>query len=161
MAAGLLLTPAHIRNFWIKVARAGPDDCWLWTGWRNDFGHGRFEVAGDKFLASHISLILTGQPRPAPPNDYALHGDTCVSAACVNPAHLRWGSAKDNADDRDRLGLRVPKSGVEHHNAKLDPDKVRYIRSSPLNQYQLARELGVSQPIIGQVRRGLTWKHVP
>jgi hypothetical protein len=160
LASGLLLTPEHIRNFWLKVARAGPDECWLWTGWRNAFGHGRFEVAGQKLLASHLALILTGQPRPPAPRDNALHGDTCVSPSCVNPAHLRWGTHKENSADRERLGRRIPRSGTTHHNAKLDPDKVRYIRSSPLNQHELARELGVSQPIIGQVRRGVTWKHV-
>lgn len=161
MADRLLLSPEHIRNFWKKVAKGGPDECWIWTGWKNHSGHARFEVAGQKLLATHVSLILTGQPRPEPPNHFALHGDTCVSASCVNPHHLRWGSARDNADDRDRLGRRDPKRGSAHGNARLNEDLVRYIRQSPLNQYELAAQLGVSQVSIGNVRRGKTWAHVP
>lgn len=161
MATGLLLTPDHIRNFWSKVARGDPDECWPWIGWKNPKGHGRFEVAGDKYLASHLALILTGNPRPPAPNDWALHSDACVDGSCTNPDHLRWGSPKQNADDRDRLGRRLAPRGEAHPIAKLDEDKVRYIRSSPLNQYELARELGVSQPLIGKVRRRILWAHVP
>lgn len=160
MASGLLLTPDHIRNFWNKVDRRGPDECWPWTGWRNHFGHGRFEVAGQKLLASHLALILTGQPRPSSPGDNALHGDTCTTAACVNPAHLRWGTQKENCDDRERLGRRAPARGERHGLSKLSVEKVRYIRSSPLNTYELAEELGVSQPTVAKVRRREAWAHV-
>jgi hypothetical protein len=162
LADRLLLSPEHIRNFWLKVRKAGPDDCWIWAGWRNSFGHGRFEVAGDKLLASHVALILSGQPRPKPPNDFALHGDTCESAACVNPAHLRWGTAQQNADDRDRLGRRTPPIGEGHGNSKLSEEQVRYARSrTDISQRAMARELGVTQPLIGAIRRREIWTHLP
>jgi hypothetical protein len=161
MAARLLLSPEHIRNFWNKVDRRGPDDCWLWTGWRNSFGHGRFEVAGQKLLASHVALVLSGQPRPEAPHDNALHGDTCVHPACVNPAHLRWGTHKENSADRERLGRHVPAKGEGHGMAKLTEDAVRYIRARvDLSQRALARELGVTQTLIGRVRRRKIWTHV-
>jgi hypothetical protein len=160
VAIDLLLSPEHIRNFWRKVAKRAPDECWLWTGWRNHSGHARFEVSGQKLLATHISLILDGQPRPAAPNDNALHGDTCVNASCVNPAHLRWGTHKENSGDRERLGRRTPARGEGSGMSKLTEDDVRFIRSSPLNQYELAGLLGVSQPTIGNIRRRATWKHV-
>jgi len=161
MADGLLLSPEVIRNFWAKVDKSGPNGCWLWTAWKNETGHGRFEIAGKKYLASHIALTLMGNPRPEPPAHWALHGDLCPTC-CIrpDPAHLRWGTPQDNVDDRERLGRRSPARGEGHGNAKLNDELVRYIRSSPLSQRALAREIGVSQPLIGNVRRREIWAHV-
>lgn len=161
MAAKLLLSAENIRNYWAKVQKAGPDDCWPWIGWRNDngTGHGRFEVARQKLVATHVALILDGRPRPPPPNDNALHGD-CSNRWCCNPNHLRWGTALENAEDRDRLGRRIALRGEDHGVAKLTEDDVRHIRRSDLSQRRLAKELGVSQPLVGKIRRRLLWAHV-
>lgn len=153
------LTPAQIARFWSKVDRGGPNGCWLWRGWTNHSGHPRFDLGFEKVLATHVALTIFGKPRPASPNDLALHGDLCP-ANCCNPDHIRWGTGKQNADDRDRLGRRNPARGEAHGVAKLTDEKVRYIRSSPLNQYQLAAELGVSQVLVGRVRNGHIWTHV-
>jgi transcriptional regulator len=40
---------------------------------------------------------------------------------------------------------------------KLTEAQVRYIRSSPLSQRKLAKELGVTQPAIGMIRRRVNW----
>ena len=160
MAYDLLLSPLHIRNFWAKVDKSDPGGCWLWTGWKNETGHPRFEVAGQKLLATHVSLILSGQPRPEPPNHYALHGDACISASCVRPEHLRWGTAKQNTEDRDRLGRRTPARGSRHANSVLTEAKVREIRASELPTRVLAERFGVSTVTIGLIRKGRAWKHV-
>lgn len=161
MAYDLLLSPHHIRNFWAKVQKGvGPHDCWAWTGWKNQSGHARFEVAGQKVLATHVALILFGRPRPAPPSDCALHSDHCVTPSCVNPDHLRWGSQKENADDRDRLRRRTPLKGEQHGNAKLTDEQVRYIRAAKKSQYVIAREVGVTQARVSAIRRGAAWQHV-
>ncbi len=43
----------------------------------------------------------------------------------------------------------------------LDWDKVRYIRSSSKSAVALARELGVSDTLVGKVRRGVIWNGAP
>jgi hypothetical protein len=161
MAERLLLSPEHIRNFWLKVRVGGPEECWPWVGWRNHSGHGRFEVAGAKLLASHLALILTGKPRPCAPRDNALHGDTCTTADCVNPAHLRWGTHKQNSADRERLGRRIPARGEQSGMSKLTEAQVRYARARvDISQRKMAAELGVTQPLIGAIRRREIWTHV-
>ncbi len=44
--------------------------------------------------------------------------------------------------------------------SKLTPEKVRAIRASSDSQNILAREYGVSQAVIRDVKAGKTWKHV-
>jgi hypothetical protein len=146
-------------RFWSKVAVANEDECWLWRGWGNVEGYGRFDVDGKKPLATHIALMLAGRPRPAAPNDKALHGD-CSNPRCCNPAHLRWGSGLENADDRERLQRRSPARGEANGLNRLTEDQVLAIRASPLSQRAAARQFGVSQTWVSKIRRGLVWTHL-
>lgn len=146
------------RRFWAKIDKSGPNGCWLWTGWKNKEGYGRFDLAELKLLATHVALLLDGRPRPSPKH-LALHSDVCTPVCC-NPAHLRWGDGKENADDRDRLGRRKPRRGSKHHNSKLTEDAVRYILASPKTQREVAAEFGVSQVLVGKIRRREAWAHV-
>ena len=77
---------------------------------------------------------------------------------CVNPSHLFLGTSADNNRDCASKGRLV--HGVKHHNAVLDPEKVRFIRSSPLSMNKLKVVLGVSFRTVQMVRSGITWKHV-
>ncbi|WP_257556500.1 hypothetical protein [Sphingobium sp. CFD-2] len=79
------------QDFWSKVDRKGDDECWLWTGAKNDGGYGTLSTR----KASHVSLEIDGRPRP--PKAFALH--SCDNPPCVNPKHLRWGSNKENMRD--------------------------------------------------------------
>ncbi|CAB4157935.1 hypothetical protein UFOVP679_57 [uncultured Caudovirales phage] len=155
------LTEKDVARFWSKVAVAGDDDCWIWTGWANRFGHGRFDVGVKKYLAHRLALVLGGFPVPAAPGDCALHGD-CSNPACCNPRHLRWGTKAENSADRDRLGRGDWSNalGEGNCNAKLTAEAVQLIRRSELSQRAMARQLGVSQRTICQIRRRETWAHV-
>lgn len=159
MRGGMVLTEGNIRSFWTHVDRGAPDECWLWTGGTNS-GYGTITTRpGKTRYASHIALVLDGRPRPKPPGDHALHGD-CSNPLCVNAKHLRWGSAKQNSDDRVRLNRNNPLKGELHFAAKLTDDAVRDIRTSGRLGVELAREYGVTVSLVSMVRHRRVWKHI-
>lgn len=143
------------RQFMSKIAHSGTG-CWEWTGDRTSTNYGQMKVGGRKVPATYVALTLSGRPREG--RLHALH--SCDNPPCVNPKHLRWGTHKENMQDkvsRGRMNLAV---GERHPLAKLTAEKVRYIRNSPLGYKALARELGVERTTIRGVRHGKIWKHV-
>lgn len=155
----LTLTSQNIKNFWAKVTKAGPDDCWLWTGGLSGDGYPAFGVGGRQFPGSHVALTLDGRPRPQPPFHHALHGD-CSNPLCVNPAHLRWGSNDENVEDKTRLKRTNPRRGERSPLAKLSEADVRYIREAPRTGRELAKAFKVSPATISLIRNRRVWAHI-
>ena len=94
------LSPGDKERFWENVQLGkGRNSCWLWTGGRSEKGYGLFYVSINgkrkKFRAHRLSLFL------ALGEDFGdlmvLH--SCHTAACVNPEHLRPGTALENLHD--------------------------------------------------------------
>lgn len=80
-------------RFWSKVDRAnGPDACWTWTAKRNPGGYGRFWIDGGETAAHRVSHTLVIGPIPA---GHVVHHE-CNVPACVNPAHLRAVTQREN-----------------------------------------------------------------
>src|SRR5687767_12056524 len=92
-------------RFWTKVDKNGPNGCWVWLVNKNNKGYGMFSInaAVGKKLAHRLSYEdAKGRiPRGA----FILH--SCDNPACVNPAHLRVGNAKDNVGDMMERGRKV------------------------------------------------------
>lgn len=85
-------------RFWGKVDRRGPGECWEWTASRDQKGYGRINIGGKHgtpVIASRVAFELTF--RPLLPGECVLH--SCDNPPCVNPAHLRAGTYRDNNRD--------------------------------------------------------------
>jgi DNA invertase Pin-like site-specific DNA recombinase len=85
----------------------------------------------------------------------------CDNPPCVRPDHLFLGTQRANIEDMRAKGRAA--RGVNHFRAKLDPDKVREIRSARAageSPYSIAARIGVSPPTVYAVLGGKTWKHV-
>lgn len=83
----------------------------------------------------------------------------CDNPNCINLEHLETGTHSDNVKDRVERGRSA--KGVSHGRAKLDEDKVRFIRSNTdLTNTDLAKKFKVDLAVIRHVKNYETWKHV-
>lgn len=89
---------------------------------------------------------------------HAIH--SCDCPPCINPAHLRWGTHRDNMKDRS-IRNRVAR-GSSAGNVKLTEENVIEIRSSTETETYsvIAKRFGVKAPCISQIKNMKTWKHL-
>lgn len=175
-------------RFWAKVdASGGPDACWPWTGSLNSGGYGAAKAEGRAESSHRVAFFLTHGHWPTPLCRHTCEGRyppgdiTCRQ--CCNPAHLREGTPKSNAEDRtasgrgsvgDRSAFRLhPESaliGSRNHKAKLNESQAAEIRrryqpatrgkwgSPPGSATALAKEYGVALPTILRILDGSGWR---
>ena len=145
-------------RFWRKVAQSKVG-CWEWNGSKLKSGYGHIRSGGKgtrTYLAHRYSYEL--HHGPIDPRHFVIH--SCDNPSCVNPAHLRQGTPLDNMLDMIAKGRKIVPVGTKHFSAKLDAEKVRFIRSSSASNASLALKFGVDASAISDVRNGVTWKHV-
>jgi hypothetical protein len=161
------MTDKLAERFWAKVdAGGGPAACWLWTASIFRSGYGQYTVDRRKeggVLSSYAHRfsyeLSTGQPIPE--GLLVLH--SCDVKACVNPTHLRLGTAADNARDKISRGRARPPRGEAHHRARLTELAVLEIKDKYLHgatTHALAREYGVTPASIQGALVGRTWQHM-
>ena len=148
-------------RFWNKVDVRGPDECWLWTGYRNAKSYGQLST-GQKPVrldyAHRVAWKLTNGSIP--------HGHLvchhCDNPPCCNPRHLFTGTAADNNRDMSAKGRSA--RGQNFTVSKLGNNEVQEIRSSyvpwKVSQQKLARRFGISRTTVGDILRGRTWNHL-
>lgn len=103
----VIKSPYKVSQRWLQAqveTRDRTNGCWEWPFYRAKDGYGSAHYEGKATQAHSLALIFDGKPRPQAPNNQALH--SCDNPPCVNPDHLRWGSAKDNVHDAFLRGRR-------------------------------------------------------
>lgn len=148
-------------RFWAKVDVRGPDECWDWRASLNTSGYGRFKYASYQQASAHRAALIihTGADHI---DLLALH--SCDRPSCVNPHHLRWGTVRDNSDDKiSRNRHRNGKlAGFTNPRCTLTPDQlaeiVHLIDRSRLHNGQIGERFGLTHSMISKIRTGNAWQ---
>ena len=136
----------------MRIAKAGPDDCWLWTGGTAGKGYGSIkkEINGKwQQVYAHRESLRLSKGEPTDLNNQALH--SCDNPTCCNPSHLNWGTESQNRREaRDRLH--------NQGNQKLKPIQVDAIRADPRVHTVIAEIYGVHHDTVARIKQGRGWK---
>jgi hypothetical protein len=156
------LTENQKRNFWDKVDKRGPDDCWPWKLRISRHGYGQAAVNCPKETALAHRVAFTLAFGPIAQGLFVCH--RCDVRNCCNPNHLFLGTNQDNMDDMNSKGRAVKVKGQDQHLSKLTPDKVLEIRSSyahgGTSLKSLSKLYGVAKSGIYCIVHRKTWKHI-
>ena len=171
-ARPIVLTDELVRRFWSRIDRKSDSECWPWKGRsRSRYGYGIItsdrRVVKCNYYAHRVSWVIANGA-DVPPKMAVLHD--CDNPACVNPAHLRLGTLKDNAYDMIKRGRGSLQNGSgpvffgeENRAAKITEDIARAIRILSAAGYsysRLSRMFHISSTQVGRVVRRGDWQHV-
>ena len=132
------------------------DTCWLWTGSKS-YGYGQFNFDNRNCRAHRYAYEMWVGPIPSG----LVLRHKCDNPICVNPDHLETGTQQDNINDRNARGRQA--KGEKQHLAKLTEDdvvEIKVLLGFGMSNRQIARQFGVSESIISNIKRGKTWAHV-
>lgn len=83
----------------------------------------------------------------------------CDNPNCANIEHLEIGTHQENVQDRVKRNRTA--KGKNNGRAKMDEDKVRFVRDNPnLSNTELARMFGVDRKVIYNIRNNINWINV-
>ena len=172
-------------RFWRQVQKHSEDECWEWLGYRDKNGYGSLNIKSKESgirahrfsYQLHIGLIPEGL--------LVLH--KCPGGGnpwCVNPAHLKVGTQKENVQDKIDAGrsrhseesrrkrsvifkgrIITPewRAKIARKNETLVDEQVRYIRellALGVSQYTIADMFDVHQGTISNIKTGKNYSHI-
>lgn len=145
-------------RFWSKVEKGA--DCWLWKGHRLPGGYGTFKGPGGKMFKAHRFAYEMAHGF-IPDGLMCLH--SCDTRNCVNPAHLRTGTNRDNMNDMHSRGRANRPVGSKHPAARLtevDVSEIRRRLNTGETQVEVASAYGLHRQTIYQIAHRKIWRHV-
>lgn len=133
------------------------DECLIWPFSTSGGGYGSVTLEDGRQGNVHLFLCeaING---PAPSSIHqAAHSCGKGKYGCVTKRHLSWKTIKENHADKIAHG--TSNRGTRNGQSKLTDADVRAIRSlrGRVNQYEIAKEYGVSQTTISHIHTGKMW----
>lgn len=161
-------------RFFANIPSKSPSECWEWMGHVTNNGYGVIKNKQVAFLAHRIALYFDRVPSSQ--TLCACH--SCDNPLCCNPAHLFWGTHRENMIDMNNKNRANRPRGDAHHSrlrpetrprgerhalAKLTENQVFLIRKlSAAGQVQrvIAAKFGVTRETVSSIIQGRIWRHL-
>lgn len=147
-----------IERFFYRVTKT--EGCWNWNGPTDQDGYGIFrgDVLAATYFRAHRFSWAFHHEKTIPRQMGVCH--SCDNPRCVKPDHLELGTSAENQADKWRKGRGKVLFGINHWAAKITEADVKEIRNSTKPQDQLAKQYGVTQGTISDIRRRKSWRHI-
>jgi hypothetical protein len=147
----------HLSNYVETAAR-----CWEYQGYCDADGYGRLNTSCKGSSHSHklhrISYYYHTHTNPA---SLVVRHD-CDNPCCINPAHLRLGTIRDNNNDRVERGRSA--KGEKNGSSKLTNEDVlnikKRLREGKESKAVIAKDFGVGREIIRLIYNRCNWSHI-
>lgn len=138
--------------------------CWEWTGYRNSNGYGVLGLGSRSDATRRVCLVhrVSYEHFVGAISEGLKVLHHCDNPPCFRPIHLFLGTDSDNRADMLAKGRARIVRGSQVGTAKLTEAQVIEIklRLGHRNDGVLAREFGVSDSLIANIRHGRSWGHV-
>ena len=136
------------------------DGCWDWTGGKNRFGYGSFQLRTNKSILAHRTCwnMFNGE---IPIGVCVYH--KCDNPGCVNPDHLFLGTHKENMEDKIKKGRHNCAKGEKNGMSKLKNDdvvKIKEMIGLGLKNHEIVKKFGYSHLSVSRIRHNKIWKHL-
>jgi hypothetical protein len=82
----------------------------------------------------------------------------CDNSSCINPEHLELGTSYDNQQDKVKRNRSA--RGEKNGRSKLTEKQVLEILKDKRNTYRIAEDYGVSNVVIGNIKRKKSWRYL-
>ncbi len=136
--------------------------CHNWTGTRTK-GYGVLRLPGSRRYHRAHKVALLG-PWTTYPEGTRLIRHLCNNKGCVNPAHLRLGTDRENHADRVADATAYTAAGEDHGNTRLTNKEVAAL----WNEYwaggttyqQLAKKYDIAKCTVSHIISGRSWTSV-
>jgi hypothetical protein len=158
-------------GFWAMVAKGGPDDCWLWQGWKRKDGYGEVirSLNGKRkvYRTHRYAYIVTfGDPGELDVchrcDERYPRGDITYRACC-NPQHFWTGTHAENMEDRNRKGRQDRSQAELAAPALFTNEQIRVLRriyaTGAVTQKDLAVICGVNPVTISMIVNRKNWDY--
>ncbi len=131
------------------------EDCLKFPFATKSAGYGAVKFRGH-IIGAHRAMCFIAHGDPASDDLMAAHSCGNGHEACVNPRHLRWATAKENADDKRLHRMQGKRQSLGKN---FDADAIRDIIASRgrVPQKELGRRYGISASMVCLIQKGKRW----